>query len=182
MTSLRSLWQTLTWIFMPLGLLLTAIWVMSYRLQNDKLTMIIPTVILGLGIFTTSQTLTSSPLVTGNHWFKNEGAAYAHASKCGVPLIIDMWAEWCEACKKMDKTTFADARVQQALRGWAPMKFDLTEENDANSAIQEKYEIQSLPTLVLVPKTGDISKKEQIMGYITASELLDRLAKFNQAN
>jgi thiol:disulfide interchange protein DsbD len=182
MASLRALWQTLTWIFLPTGLFLAAIWVISTRLQNDKLTMIIPTTILGLGIFSASQALTSSPISSTTHWFKDEGAAYAHASKCGLPMIIDMWAEWCEACKKMDKTTFQDARVQQALRGWTPMKFDLTEENDVNTAIQEKYEIQSLPTLVLVPKTGEISKKEQILGYVTASELLERLAKFNQAN
>lgn len=92
-----------------------------------------------------------------------------------------MWAEWCEACKKMDTSTFIDPGViNQLAEGWIVLKMDLTESNDANDAIQVKYGLQGLPTLVLVPANGDIGAKQNLAGYVPASVLLNHLKQFSK--
>jgi thiol:disulfide interchange protein DsbD len=45
---------------------------------------------------------------------QDELAAIAHARAQGKPVIIDFWADWCTACKELDKTAWADPRVQAA--------------------------------------------------------------------
>jgi thiol:disulfide interchange protein DsbD len=90
-----------------------------------------------------------------------------------------MWAEWCEACKKLDITTFKDPEVMLTLsQDFILLKLDLTELDPQSELIQKKYEIQSLPTLVLLPPSGDLAQKELITGYVEAGTLLNELRRF----
>ena len=60
------------------------------------------------------------------------------------------------------------------------LKLDLTESNDANDATQEKYGLQGLPTLVLVPASGDVGQRQNLAGYIAPSQLVTSLQQFNK--
>ena len=68
------------------------------------------------------------------------------------PMLIDMWAEWCTACKEMDAKTFSDDKVIAILREkkWVLLKLDLTKANEKTKKIQEKYKLSGLPSLVLI--------------------------------
>ena len=95
------------------GIVLAILWTLSLTLQNNKLSMLIPTLTLALGIFGASQWATSKPANIGQdrsnasiNWIKDEALGFAAARKNSRPILIDMWAEWCEACKKMDVTLF----------------------------------------------------------------------------
>lgn len=185
---MRGHWQLLAAIFSSLGFGLLLIWTIDSRLANRKLSLLIPTTMLAIGIFASSQWATSTDhettSQTGNKafWYKNEAEAFAAAKSSGRPILIDMWAEWCEACKKMDATTFSDAKVIDVLsKHWTLLKLDLTESDPASEAIQKKYELTSLPTLVLLPPTGDLSQKQLILGYVNSSTLLSHLSQFCNA-
>ena len=81
----------------------------------------------------------------------------------------------------MDVTTFADKAVLDELsEHWVLFKMDLTEANDANAALQEKYELPGLPTLTLVPSNGDLKGKFPINGFVTAPSLLNELNEFRK--
>ncbi len=180
-------WLIATKIFVSFGILLTIIWLGVARLQESKVFSLFLSFVLGLSIFSLSQWLTGAAPKTlakseksSLNWESKEVEALALAKRNGVPLLIDGWAEWCEACKKMEATTFQDTQVVELLQkqGWILLKLDLTESNDENDAIQEKYGFYGLPTLILLPPNGDVSKKKSLSGFVTEKTLISALNDF----
>ncbi len=186
MENLRGNWHTIGMVTGSVGTCLAIAWLLAPKLRNNKFAALVPSIILGIFVFSLSQTLTSKPKQDHDSgytvtWLKTEESAFLEAKSTGKPILIDMWAEWCESCKKMDVTTFVDGKVLTELsENWVALKLDLTESNDANDSIQEKYGLQGLPTLVLVPPSGDIGQRQNLAGYIAASRLVKNLQQFNK--
>jgi thiol:disulfide interchange protein DsbD len=183
-TALRPYWPAIGTIFTAAGVILSVIMIMRSSLHQKKLMMLIPTIALGVGLFFGIQALTRKSDTSGSSvaWYRNEQEAFAAAKESGKPILVDAWAEWCEACKKMDVTTFVDPDVIAEMnQNWIALKYDLTEMNDTNDAIQARYELPGLPTLTLLPPSGELSKKQMITGYTNAASLLEHLRKFNKS-
>jgi thiol:disulfide interchange protein DsbD len=179
--SLRGHWQSIFTAASVLGVVLTALWLAVPALQLKKASTFVPTLILALGLFGGWQWATGEDQTAHADVFHDEATAMSAAKSAGKPLLIDMWADWCEACKKMDVTTFQDTCVGKTLaQSWVVLKLDLTEANAKNDEIQSRYAIQGLPTLVLVPPDGQLANKQAISGYVTASTLLNTLKQFAQ--
>ena len=186
--AMRGKWGPIALVCGLAGIVLAILWTLSLTLQNNKLSMLIPTLTLALGIFGASQWATSKPANIGQdrsnasiNWIKDEALGFAAARKNSRPILIDMWAEWCEACKKMDVTTFADPAVIATLnQHWTAIKLDLTESTPENETIQTKYGLTSLPTLVLLPPDGSLEKTQRIGGYVNSTTLLDHLSRYCQ--
>ena len=182
-TSLKPYWSMIAGVGTVSGLALSAMVIFTESLHHKKAVFLAPTLCLGIGLFFGIQALTRNTDVASQpiHWVHSEKEALEIATKTGKPIIADAWAEWCEACKKMDVTTFADVAVINEINAnWTPLKFDLTESNDENDLIQSRYSIPGLPTLTLLPPSGDLTKKQAITGFATASALLDAMAKFRE--
>ena len=132
---------------------------------------------LSIALFSTFEHVThpTTEVSTGVQWNLQEAEAFSSAQERNQPLLIDMWAEWCEACKKMDVTTFADPRVQKALQSWTLLKLDLTEDTTENEARLEKYHAPGLPTLLLIPDAATPENVIRITGYTEAEALLRAL-------
>ena len=61
-----------------------------------------------------------------------------------VPVIVDLWATWCEPCKQLSPVL---ERLAEASGGaWALAKVDI----DANPRIRQAFGVQSVPTVVAV--------------------------------
>jgi thiol:disulfide interchange protein DsbD len=181
-TALRPYWTVIGAFGVIAGIILSALVIFRTSLHHRKAVFLAPTLSLGLGVFFGIQALTragSSDAKTIK-WYHTEKEATEAAGQSGKPILVDAWAEWCEACKKMDATTFVDPDVVAEIdQNWIPLKFDLTEINDENDAIQQRYELPGLPTLTLLPPSGDLGKKQAITGYTGAPSLLEQLKKFS---
>jgi thiol:disulfide interchange protein DsbD len=150
--------------------------------ENKKL-LLIPSFALGLGLFSTSQWITTSQTIAagkGLHWIKSEKKGLALAKQLKAPVLVDAWAEWCEACKKMDGSTFTDPLVIKTINGagFVLIKLDLTESTDENELLMEKYEIHSLPTLTLLRPGGEMKDKQSILGFVSSAVLINRIKMF----
>lgn len=181
---LSSQWLTLSLAGLGIGCIGMLIILSTVKLHHNKAVMIAPSIFLGLGLFSTSQWLAteqSSASRIGLNWLKDETQAIELASNSGRPLLIDMWAEWCEACKKMDKTTFSNPKTIEMLNKheWVLLKLDLTESTDENDEIQERYKIQGLPTLIILEDSKKPKDMIRLSGYVNSQTLEAYIKKVN---
>lgn len=76
---------------------------------------------------------TTPPLNNGEsavRWYTWE-EAIAASEKKPKKIIIDVYTDWCGWCKRMDKTTFAEAKVAAYLNeNFYPVKFDAEQKED----------------------------------------------------
>ncbi len=113
------------------------------------------------------------------HWKNNETEALKIAKEKNIPIFVDFAAEWCEACHVIEKTVFTNVEVISELNSrFVPLRIDVTESNDANEKILQKYGILSLPTLVFINSAGKILKNPRVHGVISSQEFLKILKTF----
>ncbi len=91
------------------------------------------------------------------------------------PVLVDFAADWCIPCREMDHSTFVDPDVVKEAQRFVRMRADLTAQDDKNAAIRSKFNIQGVPTTVLIDSNGRI--RHQKVGYIGAKEMLDNLRR-----
>jgi len=93
-------------------------------------------------------------LKAGWHASLDEGLAEARNEQ--KPVLIDLWATWCKNCLAMDKTTFEDETVKQALSGYVKIKVQAEDPEDPNTkAVMQRLKAVGLPTYVILrPKAG----------------------------
>lgn len=82
-------------------------------------------------------------------------------------LMVDLYADWCGWCHKLDAEVFADARVAAALGGVIPIKLDADREGQA---IAETYRVDGLPTILFLDGTGKLVKR--LDGYLDADQMI----------
>ena len=87
-------------------------------------------------------------------WINNEQAALTAAREQKKPLLVDFGAEWCLPCKEMEKKTFSDPRIRQELSRYVLLRIDCTDSTDENQALQDKYNSNTLPSVILFGSDG----------------------------
>jgi len=135
------------------------------------LTLLVGGVIYGAGAAGARERVRAA---AGFTWLHAEPEAVAQARAEGRPVIVDFWAEWCTACKELDKIAWADPRVREAAARFVKVKVDGTEERPDIQAIQERYQVQGMPTVVFIDSAGR-QLPERIIGAVDAEEMLQRL-------
>jgi thiol:disulfide interchange protein DsbD len=102
----------------------------------------------------------------------------ADAKAAGKPVIIDYYADWCTDCLRMEKATFADPRVRQALAGFARLQPDVTNTGDGEvEAMKKRFRVYGPPALVLVNSRGEPASGGPIYGFHDADKLLALIGK-----
>ena len=111
-------------------------------------------------------------------WQKEVDQAAASAREKGTLLMVDAYAEWCTACKELDRETFSDPSVQESLKGMVLLKLDLTEENENTRNLRKRFGILAMPTVVFL----DRGEKElgRFSGFKGPQEFLAFLGDLNK--
>ena len=82
-------------------------------------------------------------------------------SNSDLPVLIDLWAEWCGPCKMM-APHFAQVAKSNPKVVFAKI------DTEANPRLSGAFNVRSIPTLVLMNKTNEIAR---ISGAMRAGEL-----------
>jgi thiol:disulfide interchange protein DsbD len=107
-----------------------------------------------------------------------QGIALAKAE--GRPVIIDFWAEWCTACKELDRIAWSDQRVRAEASRFVAVKLDGTDQDDAFVEIAERFRVPGMPTVIFIDAKGR-EVPDRVMGAIPADEMIERLRGVDRA-
>ena len=92
----------------------------------------------------------------------------AAANAEGKTVMVDLYADWCVACKEFEKFTFPDPAVVQALSNTEWMQIDLTHNTHEGAEIYEEFDIFGLPTIMFFDVNGDELTQSRVTGFMRA--------------
>ncbi len=101
--------------------------------------------------------------------------AVAAANARGVPVLFDFYADWCVACKEMEKYTFTDVTVIKNMQAFELLKVDVTDQNSGDIELQQRFQIVGPPATLFFDLQGQENKTLRLVGYEKANLFVTRL-------
>ncbi|OVZ80484.1 protein-disulfide reductase DsbD [Yersinia kristensenii] len=100
-------------------------------------------------------------------------AALAQAK--GQPVMLDLYADWCVACKEFEKYTFSDDEVQRQLADTVLLQADVTANSTEHGALLRQLNVLGLPTILFFDAQGNEIPAARVTGFMNATEFLQHL-------
>ena len=93
----------------------------------------------------------------------------ALAQAKGKPVMLDLYADWCVACKEFEKYTFSNQQVQQALGDTVLLQADVTANNAQDVALLKHLQVLGLPTIFFFDADGKEHPEARVTGFMDAA-------------
>ncbi len=104
----------------------------------------------------------------------------AAAKAANQYVMLDLFAEWCVACKEFEHITFADAGVKTEMAKIRLLKIDVTKANDEDQQLMDKFSVLGLPTLLFFAPNGSELTQSRVTGFMPPAEFKAHLIGVNQ--
>ncbi len=82
------------------------------------------------------------------------------------PMMVVFHADWCGACRRMEREVYSRQDVGEAVAGWVPVKVDV----DAHPEVADQFNVDPLPTVLLLTEEGEVLARRE--GYLNADQLI----------
>ncbi|MBS7022569.1 MAG: protein-disulfide reductase DsbD [Haemophilus parainfluenzae] len=113
---------------------------------------------------------------------KSEAELQQALAENNKPLVmLDLYADWCVACKEFEKETFSDPSVQKAFGDMLLLQIDMTKNSEENRALMTKYKVLGLPTILFFNQDGKEIEGSRVNGFMPAVEFLQWIEKISKA-
>ena len=96
-------------------------------------------------------------------------------------VMLDLYADWCVACKEFEKETFSDPSVQKAFGDMLLLQVDMTKNSEENRALMTKYKVLGLPTILFFDRDGKEIEGSRVNGFMPPVEFLQWIQKISKA-
>jgi thiol:disulfide interchange protein DsbD len=98
-------------------------------------------------------------------------AADSHA------VMLDFYADWCASCKEMERYTFSNPQVHEALTHLTLLRADVTANSADDQALLKRFGIFGPPTIAFYGSDGRERANFRVVGYMKAPEFAKLLAR-----
>jgi thiol:disulfide interchange protein DsbD len=106
-------------------------------------------------------------------------ARVALANSQGKTVMVDLYADWCIACKDFEKYTFTQPNVQKALANTVWIQIDLTDTgSDESVALMEHFNVVGLPSILFFDLAGRELEKKRVTGFMDSEQFTQHISTF----
>lgn len=109
-----------------------------------------------------------------------EQLTHALQNAQGRITMVDLYADWCVACKEFEKYTFSQPEVQNALGHTQLLQADVTANNAQDSALLKQLQVLGLPTILFFDANGHEIPHSRVTGFMDAAAFQQHLQKLAQ--
>jgi len=102
--------------------------------------------------------------------------AVAQANNEGRMVMVDLYADWCVACKEFEHYTFPDAKVQSEFSHYQLIQVDLTNSDNKTIELMEEYTVFGLPSILFFNTQGKELTTQRVTGFLNAEDFAKHLA------
>ncbi|MFM4805765.1 protein-disulfide reductase DsbD [Aeromonas bivalvium] len=93
----------------------------------------------------------------------------------GKPVLLDLYADWCVACKEFEHKTFSDPEVRARFADMVLLQADVTANDDADVELLNGLNVLGLPTLIFFDRDGNEVNGQRVTGFMGPAEFLGQL-------
>ena len=130
--------------------------------------------------FGAAQTAETPPTLSFTRISNVEQLNLQRQSSAGKVTMLDLYADWCVACKEFEKYTFRDGEVQSALGKLQLLQADVTANNAADSALLRHLNVLGLPTILFFDASGREIPGSRVTGYMKPDAFRTHLQKLTR--
>ncbi|MBQ4832711.1 protein-disulfide reductase DsbD [Pseudoalteromonas sp. MMG010] len=103
--------------------------------------------------------------------------AVAKANKQGMPVMVDLYADWCVACKEFEHYTFPQAQVQSEFKHFTLIQIDLTQSDNETIEVMDEYSVFGLPSILFFNTQGKELNDLRVTGFLNADDFANHLSR-----
>ena len=97
--------------------------------------------------------------------------AVAKANADGKTVMVDLYADWCAACKEFEHKTFPKPEVREALKNTVLIQIDLTDTGSPSSfELMQHFDVFGLPSILFFDLNGQELDTRRVTGFMAAPE------------
>ena len=104
-------------------------------------------------------------------------AALRTAVAQGRPVMLDYYADWCVSCKEMERYTFSDPSVQEALGNTVLLQTDVTANDAEDQALLKRFGLFGPPAILFFGPDGRERPAYRVVGFMKAQPFREVVEK-----
>ncbi len=102
----------------------------------------------------------------------------AAAQAAGKPVMLDFYADWCVACKEMERYTFSDPTVIAEMGRFVLLQADVTDNDSEDQALmQGRFGIPGPPAMLFFNTEGTELRPYRLVGFTPAADFAEHLRR-----
>lgn len=90
-------------------------------------------------------------------------------------LMLDIYADWCVACKEMELYTFAHPKVKEKLRKIMLLQLDVTENDAEHQALLQQFGLIGPPAVLFFAPNRQELTAHRVIGFMDSEQFLNQL-------
>lgn len=89
----------------------------------------------------------------------------AAASRAGRPAVLDVHADWCRACRRLQALTYPDAAVRRAFGEAMLLRADVTADDAGDRGLLARFDVYGPPAVLYFGRDGIERRGHRLTGF-----------------